>query len=114
MGAIVSFERPHVLIMDEPTNNLDLSSIDALAEAVSRFDGGVVLVSHDQHFVQRVASEVWVMEGGTVRPARYGFEEYRAKLLSDVAPNTQLASEALEAYLKKKLVESGGRISRLA
>jgi ATP-binding cassette subfamily F protein 3 len=111
--AIVSFERPHVLIMDEPTNNLDLSSIDALAEAVNRFDGGVVVVSHDQHFVQRVSREVWTVEEGLVKLARWGFEEYRAKLLAKVAPNTELASEALEAYLKRKLVQSGGQISRL-
>mmetsp|Transcript_9828 Transcript_9828/g.30536 ORF Transcript_9828/g.30536 Transcript_9828/m.30536 type:complete len:420 (+) Transcript_9828:1185-2444(+) len=112
--AAVSFERPHVLVMDEPTNNLDLSSIDALAEALERFDGGVVLVSHDQHFVQRVAREVWVVEGGAVRPAQCGFEEYRAKLLASVAPGTEVASEALEAYLARKLAQSDGQISRLA
>mmetsp|Transcript_133004 Transcript_133004/g.331866 ORF Transcript_133004/g.331866 Transcript_133004/m.331866 type:complete len:785 (+) Transcript_133004:53-2407(+) len=111
--AIVSFERPHILIMDEPTNNLDLASIDALAEAVGRFDGGVVLVSHDQHFVRRVAREVWVVEGGAVKPCRCGFEEYHAKLLARVAPNTKLASEALDEYLERKLVQSGGQISRL-
>jgi len=77
--AVVSFERPHVLVVDEPTNNLDLASVEALAEAVERFDGGVVLVSHDQRFVQRVAREVWVVANGAVQQAVAGFEEYRAK-----------------------------------
>merc|ERR1711941_211765 len=65
--AAVSFERPHVLIMDEPTNNLDLGSIEALTESVANFDGGVVLVSHDQHFVSQVAKEVWVVDDHAVR-----------------------------------------------
>jgi hypothetical protein len=43
--AAVSFVRPHLLVMDEPTNNLDLESVQALAECVQKFDGGVLLVS---------------------------------------------------------------------
>jgi ATP-binding cassette subfamily F protein 3 len=110
--AMVSYERPHVLIMDEPTNNLDLASVEALAEAVERFDGGVVLVSHDQRFVQRVAHEVWVVADGAVQPVAAGFEEYHAKLLAQIAAGSSKAAEALEAYLQKKLLLSGGRISR--
>jgi len=111
--ALVSFERPHVLVMDEPTNNLDLSSVEALAESVARFEGGVVVVSHDQHFVSKVARDVWVVEGGAVKPAECGFEEYQAKVLARVAPGSELAEEALGAYLEKKLVQSEGRLSRL-
>lgn len=70
-------------------------------------------MSHDQHFVQRVARDVWVVEDGTVKPSRCGFEEYRAKLLARVAPNTELASDALEEYLQRILVQSGGQVSRL-
>ena len=46
--AAVSFVRPHLMVMDEPTNNLDLESVAALAECVQRFEGAVVVVSHDQ------------------------------------------------------------------
>merc|ERR1719203_1698846 len=81
--AAVSFERPHILIMDEPTNNLDLASIEALAESVAKFDGGVVLVSHDQHFVSRVAKEVWVVADCAVKKAA-SFEAYRASILSKI------------------------------
>ena len=62
----VSYARPHVLVMDEPTNNLDLEAIAALADCVQAFNGGVLLVSHDQYFVSRVAKEVWVVDGGAV------------------------------------------------
>lgn len=78
--AAVSFEKPHILIMDEPTNNLDLASIEALAESVAKFDGGVVLVSHDQHFVTQVAKEVWVVANGGVRRAE-SFAAYRKSIM---------------------------------
>merc|ERR1711879_533077 len=76
--AAVSFERPHVLIMDEPTNNLDLGPIEALTESVANFDGGVVLVSHDQYFVSKVAKEVWIVANGAVKRVE-SFEKYRAQ-----------------------------------
>jgi ATP-binding cassette subfamily F protein 3 len=65
--AAVSFARPHVLILDEPTNNLDVESVEALAESIEKFEGGVVIVSHDQHFVSRVANEVWLIDEGKVQ-----------------------------------------------
>jgi len=57
--ALVSYTQPHVLLMDEPTNDLDLETAGALAECVAGFEGGVVIVSHDSHFVEKVATEVW-------------------------------------------------------
>ena len=64
--AATSFAKPHLLVLDEPTNNLDLEAVAALADAVEKFEGGVVLVSHDQYFVQRVAREVFVVGNGAV------------------------------------------------
>jgi ATP-binding cassette subfamily F protein 3 len=64
--AAVSFVRPHLLVLDEPTNNLDLESVAALADCVQRFEGGVVVVSHDSFFVTRIAKEVRVVEAGAV------------------------------------------------
>merc|ERR1712137_1209823 len=81
--AAVSFERPHVLVMDEPTNNLDLASVEALAESVKDFDGGVVLVSHDQYFVSQVAKEVWAVSGGTVKKLE-SFDAYRSGILKSM------------------------------
>jgi len=78
--AAVSYRRPHVLILDEPTNNLDLESVEALSQAVEAFPGGVVLVSHDQTFVSAVAKEVWVVGGGQVRRAE-SFNAYRKSIL---------------------------------
>ncbi|KAH8069545.1 ATPase [Aureococcus anophagefferens] len=68
--AAVSYVAPHVLIMDEPTNNLDLESVAALADCVKRFEGAVVVVSHDQYFVNEIADEAWVVNKGAVRKAK--------------------------------------------
>eukprot|EP00929_Paragymnodinium_shiwhaense_P005165 TRINITY_DN10675_c0_g1_i1.p1 TRINITY_DN10675_c0_g1~~TRINITY_DN10675_c0_g1_i1.p1 ORF type:complete len:731 (+),score=197.83 TRINITY_DN10675_c0_g1_i1:113-2305(+) len=78
--AATSFEKPHLLVMDEPTNNLDLGSVEALTESVAAFDGGVVLVSHDQYFVSKVAKEVWVVADGKVVKAA-SFEAYRTQCM---------------------------------
>ena len=78
--ASVSFAKPHVLVLDEPTNNLDLESVAALAESVQQFKGAVICVSHDQFFVQAVANEAWVVNGGKVRKVE-SFEAYRNKQL---------------------------------
>ena len=51
------YKRPHILVMDEPTNYLDLETVEALISALSSFKGGVLLVSHDQHFIDSVVSE---------------------------------------------------------
>merc|ERR1712066_1153631 len=80
----VSVTRPHVLFMDEPTNNLDVSAVEALADAVEQFDGGIVLVSHDKYFVSRIAKTAWLVASGKVQPFGCGFEEYWAKMLCKI------------------------------
>ena len=80
LGA-VSYTQPHILVLDEPTNNLDLESIASLADCIEKFGGGVVLVSHDQYFVSRVAKEVWVVEKGRVQRAA-SFDSYREAQLA--------------------------------
>ena len=79
--AAVSYTEPHILVLDEPTNNLDLESVASLADCIESFAGGVVLVSHDQYFVSRVAREVWVVDQGTVKKAE-SFDKYRAAQLA--------------------------------
>jgi len=57
--AILTWWRPHLIIMDEPTNHLDMPTIEGLAHALKAFDGSVLVVSHDQHFVETCCSEFW-------------------------------------------------------
>lgn len=59
--SILTWYSPHLIIMDEPTNHLDLPTIDALAIALSDYNGSVLIVSHDQHFVETVCDEYWAV-----------------------------------------------------
>uniref|UniRef100_A0A7S2W2R7 ABC transporter domain-containing protein n=1 Tax=Mucochytrium quahogii TaxID=96639 RepID=A0A7S2W2R7_9STRA len=60
--AKLTWSQPHLLIMDEPSNHLDLESCAALMMAINNFEGGVVLVSHDQHLIEMCADELWVIK----------------------------------------------------
>lgn len=67
---------PHMLILDEPTNHLDVESIEALADALIKFNGAVVLVSHDEQFIKSTCKELWYVEDGRVSCLKEGFDEY--------------------------------------
>eukprot|EP01084_Bolivina_argentea_P269485 458031_1 len=58
---VATWIKPHFLIMDEPTNHLDMETIDSLIEAIESFPGGVLVISHDQHFLQKAADEYWAV-----------------------------------------------------
>ena len=73
--------RPHVLILDEPTNNLDLESVEALAQALKKFEGAIIMVSHDQYFVNEVSDEAWVVNNGVVKRVS-SFTDYQKKQLA--------------------------------
>ncbi len=64
--AALALSQPHVLILDEPTNHLDMDSIDALTSALVEFKGGLLIVSHDQTFLDSICQEVWICNGGTL------------------------------------------------
>lgn len=64
--AWLAYRQPQMLLLDEPTNHLDIETIDSLAEALSEWDGGLVLVSHDFRLINQVAHEIWVCENQAV------------------------------------------------
>lgn len=75
--AVLGTARPNFLILDEPTNHLDIETIEALGRALEKFQGGVVLVSHDERLIRMVCKELWVCSKGSVRSIEGGFDEYR-------------------------------------
>jgi elongation factor 3 len=62
--AAAMWNQPHILILDEPTNYLDRESLGALAKAIEEFDGGVVMITHNNEFCSQLCPETWVMDAG--------------------------------------------------
>jgi ATP-binding cassette subfamily F protein 3 len=77
MFAMISYMRPHILLLDEPTNHLDIETVDALIDALRAYVGGVLVVTHDQHLIESLGAEIWVVENNTIKKFRGDFEEYR-------------------------------------
>ncbi|KAF4532368.1 hypothetical protein B566_EDAN003672 [Ephemera danica] len=75
--ARMCMENPNFLILDEPTNHLDIETIEALGKAISKFTGGVVLVSHDERLIRMVCNELWVCGDRQVKSIEGGFDQYR-------------------------------------
>ena len=83
---LATLDRPHLLILDEPTNHLDMESREALMEALTSFQGAVILVSHDAHLVSMVADRLWLVERGTVRQYEGDLESYGNQVLTADKP----------------------------
>lgn len=72
---------PDIMILDEPTNNLDLESIDALADAINEYKGGVVIVSHDARLITETNCQLWVVEDQSIVQIEGDFDDYRQEIL---------------------------------
>jgi ATP-binding cassette subfamily F protein 3 len=79
---------PNLLLMDEPTTHLDLASVDALIEALKQFEGTMIFISHDVHFIRALATHVVRVENGHLRHFTGGYQYYLDK-------TSQSAREAL-------------------
>eukprot|EP00118_Oscarella_pearsei_P018337 m.187660 g.187660 ORF g.187660 m.187660 type:complete len:685 (+) comp39366_c0_seq17:539-2593(+) len=82
--AELASRKPDILIMDEPTNNLDIESIDALADAMNEFTGGIILVSHDSRLIRETDCQLWVVEDQTINEVDGGFDDYRKEILESL------------------------------
>ncbi|HEY6845288.1 MAG TPA: ABC-F family ATP-binding cassette domain-containing protein [Terracidiphilus sp.] len=87
------------LLLDEPTNHLDMRAKDVLLEAIAAFSGTVVFVSHDRYFIDRLATRVLEVEGGTVISHEGNYEDYlrRKEAQTTVAAVAEIASKTRPA-----------------
>ena len=95
--ALIAWRQPNVLLLDEPTNHLDLDMREALAEALSDFDGAIVMVSHDRHLIGLVCETFWRVAGGKVEEFDGDLDEYAAWLRSRPGSESAKADKAPKA-----------------
>lgn len=71
--AACSWQRPHVIVLDEPTNYLDRDSLGALSKALKTFEGGVIIITHSREFTENLTEEVWAVNHGLMTPSGHNW-----------------------------------------
>ncbi|KAL1935065.1 hypothetical protein VTP01DRAFT_4205 [Rhizomucor pusillus] len=106
------WNRPHMLVLDEPTNYLDRDSLGALAGAIKEYGGGVVIVTHNRQFSEALCTEVWKVDNGELTPSGHNWvsgngttviEEKEQEDMVDAQGNTIKAVKKKEKLTSKEL-----------
>ena len=95
--------RPNVLVLNEPTNHMDIVGKETLESMLKDYKGTLIFVSHDRYFVKKVATQLLVFEDGTINLYQFGYEQYQEKLDRE-------ASESKNVYRGNAIF--GGAISQ--
>ncbi|KAK9187752.1 hypothetical protein WN944_019151 [Citrus x changshan-huyou] len=80
--AKITFKKPHIILLDEPSNHLDLDAVEALIQGLVLFQGGILMVSHDEHLISGSVEELWVVSQGKATPFHGTFHDYTKMLQS--------------------------------
>eukprot|EP00123_Amoebidium_parasiticum_P015070 comp22769_c0_seq1/m.35597 comp22769_c0_seq1/g.35597 ORF comp22769_c0_seq1/g.35597 comp22769_c0_seq1/m.35597 type:complete len:600 (-) comp22769_c0_seq1:90-1889(-) len=92
--ALTCHNDPHIMLLDEPTNHLDLDAINALIDAINRYVGGIVMVSHDTHLISSTCNQIWVCgRDQRVTPYEGTFDEYKRQLVKEMREDHVLVNE---------------------
>ena len=95
-------EKINLLILDEPTNHLDIASREWVEAAIEEFEGVLLFVSHDRYFIEKFAERIWLLEDGTIRDFRCGYQKYRSILEHEAAAKQVMKLPAKEKKEKPK------------
>ncbi|KDN50815.1 putative YEF3-translation elongation factor eEF3 [Tilletiaria anomala UBC 951] len=112
--AAATWRRPHVIILDEPSNFLDRESLAALINALKTFDGGVCLITHSLEVSEGVCTEVWAMDGGLLRASGHNWIEGQGsgpklQAKEDEEDKFDAMGNKIEKKEKKKVLSSADK-----
>lgn len=102
--ALIVWQKPNLLLLDEPSNHLDVETREALAAALAEFSGSMLLVSHDRHLLRTTVDDFWIVADGTVQEFPGDLEDYREWL----AARTAQARREDNAARREASAEAGG------
>ncbi len=103
----VLMEAPNVLILDEPTNDLDIKTLTILEDYLDHFDGIVITVSHDRYFLDRTVRRIFAFENGRINQYEGGFTDYQARKQEEEGQSEAVTNKAVE----KNTAEANGEKS---
>ncbi len=111
--AILSLIEGNLLLLDEPTNHLDLTSQEILEQALIRYEGTIILISHDRTLLETVATQVWSIEDRTMRIFSCGYQEYKERYATKSAGGPLSERTLSERSLTKRPSTGQARKERL-
>ncbi len=100
--------KANFLVMDEPTNHLDINSVDILTEALQKFQGSLIMVSHDRQFIEAIANKIWYIDNKKIKeyPGSYSDYEYKDGNLNQVKKSEpQKSTERVKKFPKSRSFE---------
>ncbi|KAF4631612.1 hypothetical protein G7Y89_g6518 [Cudoniella acicularis] len=125
--AACSWQRPHLIVLDEPTNYLDRDSLGALSKALKSFEGGVIIITHSAEFTKDLTEEVWAVVDGKMTPSGHNWvqgqgsgprlkededEEEKFDAMGNKIVSTKKAKKLTSAELRKKKKDRMARRKR--
>ena len=101
----VLMEAPNVLILDEPTNDLDIQTLTILEDYLDHFDGIILIVSHDRYFLDRTVSRIFAFEeGGVLSQYEGGYSDYHNRAIEEGKLNSRASFETSGNKVKEENV----------
>jgi elongation factor 3 len=125
--AACSWQRPHLIVLDEPTNYLDRDSLGALSKALRSFEGGVIIITHSAEFTKNITEEVWAVVDGKMTPSGHNWvqgqgagprlkgeeeEEEKFDAMGNKIESTKKKAKLSSAELRKKKKDRMARRKR--
>lgn len=110
--AKVIVSKANFLMLDEPTNHLDMHSCDLLIEALDKYEGSIILVSHDRYFVSKTANKIWEIVDHQIKEFKGGYEEWVAwkeRMARQEQENKKLEVRNQRSEVRNQKPEAGGQ-----
>ena len=93
--SLIGFKRPHLLVLDEPANHLDMDSRAELIKSLNAYTGAVLIISHDRNLLESVVDRLWVVRDGSVQSYDGSLEDYRQEQLDRARASKKPKDKAL-------------------
>lgn len=113
--SLIGFHKPHLLVLDEPANHLDIDSRAELIKSLNGYEGAVLIISHDRNLLEAVVDRLWLVDKGTVKSYDGSLEDYRILQLEKDRSNKKQAAGDMDSrkQSRRETAEARKRIAPL-
>ncbi len=113
--SLIGFHKPHLLVLDEPANHLDIDSRAELIKSLNAYEGAVLIISHDRNLLEAVVDRLWLVDKGTVTTYDGSLEDYRILQLEKDRSNKKQAAGDMDSrkQSRRETAEARKRIAPL-